>query len=127
MLAALTLRRAARTEWLVLTVVLTLLSAGLGAINGLGRPDNTLYDAAQGLLSRAAPDDIVIIAIDEASLAALGRWPWPRATHARLLERLAGAKPRAVGLDLILTEAEPQGDAALARWPPKDGRPAPKE
>ena len=115
MLAALTLRRAARTEWLVLTVVLTLLSAGLGAINGLGRPDDTLYDAAQGLLSRAAPDDIVIIAIDEASLAALGRWPWPRATHARLLERLAGAKPRAVGLDLILTEAEPQGDAALAR------------
>ena len=115
MLAALTLRRAARTEWLVLTVVLTLLSAGLGAINGLGRPDNTLYDAAQGLLSRAAPDDIVIIAIDEASLATLGRWPWPRATHARLLERLAGAKPRAVGLDLILTEAEPQGDAALAR------------
>ncbi len=114
--AAPSLRRAARAEWWALTVILAILCAALGALNGLGRPDATLYDAALVWSPRPAPTDIVIVAIDEPSLAALGRWPWPRAVHARLLERLAEARPLALGLDLVLAEPE-NGDAdgALAR------------
>lgn len=111
-----TLRRAARAEWWALTAILALLCALLGALNGLGRPDATLYDAALALSPRPAPADIVIIAIDEPSLAKLGRWPWPRAVHARLIDRLAEARPLAVGLDLVLAEPESgDGDSILAR------------
>ena len=31
---------------------------------------------------------IVIVAIDDESIAELGRWPWPRETHAALLTQL---------------------------------------
>jgi CHASE2 domain-containing sensor protein/signal transduction histidine kinase len=112
--------RATLRQWATLTLVLALLCGALGSLGGLGRPDQTLYDAAVGLTSHAPSGEVVIIAIDDASLAQVGRWPWPRAVHAALLERLAAAKPRAIGLDLILTEPEQAGspspgDAALAK------------
>jgi CHASE2 domain-containing sensor protein len=115
MLAAPALRRAARTEWWVLTGLLSLLCLLLGAMNGLGRPDDALYDLLLSKGSRAKPTDIVIVAIDDASLAGLGRWPWPRSVLAQGLDNLAGAAPRAVGIDLILSEPDPVNDASLAR------------
>ena len=102
----------------MLTVALTLLASALGEMSGLGRADQTLYDAAMERLSQPAPEDIVIIAIDEPSLARSGRWPWRRAVHATLIEKVAAAKPRAIGIDLILAEPDardPEGDRALAR------------
>ena len=109
------LRRAAAREWWVLTIALTLLAAALGWQNGLGRIDYTLYDATVSRLGRTPSGDIVIVAIDEASLEQIGRWPWTRAVHAALADRIAAAKPRAVAFDLILTEPEPAGgDTAFA-------------
>lgn len=111
-------RRAAMIEWLVLTLALAVLAGALGEIRGLGRADLTLYDAAMVRLGRAAPDDIVVIAIDEDSLRRIGRWPWRRAVHATLLDRLAAANVRAIAIDLILSEPDtrdPAGDQALAR------------
>ena len=102
--AAPVLRRAATLEWRTVTALLVILTALLAWQNGLGRADYTLYDAAINLNGRSAPPGIVIIAIDEASLAAIGRWPWPRAIHATLLEKLAATSPRAIGLDMILAE-----------------------
>lgn len=108
------LHRAARTEWRVLSALLAALALALGALGGLGRTDATLYDWLLDTWQRPPPADIVIVAIDEPSIAALGRWPWSRSVHARLLDRLVAAGPRAVGLDLILTEAEPAADPVLA-------------
>ena len=88
--------------------------AALGALNGLGRIDAVVADHLLAWTPRAAPRDIVVVGIDDASLAALGRWPWPRAVHARLLDVLTAAGPRAVGLDLMFSEPDPPGDAALA-------------
>ena len=110
------LRHAASREWWVLTALLGLLTAGLGWQNGLGRVDYTLYDAAIGLHARAPSPDIVIVAIDETSLGQIGRWPWTRAVHAALLDRIALAKPRAIALDLILVEPEAgAGDPLFAQ------------
>jgi CHASE2 domain-containing sensor protein len=89
-------------------------TALLGAFNGLGRLDAVVADRLLAWSGRPAPADVVIVGIDDASLATLGRWPWPRAVHARLLDRLSAASPRAVGLDLMLSEPDPAGDAALA-------------
>lgn len=60
--------------------------------------------------------DIVIVAIDEKSLAELGRWPWPRTLQARLVERIKEEGSRVIGLDLIYSEPESkESDARLAQ------------
>ncbi|NDP59043.1 MAG: CHASE2 domain-containing protein, partial [Oxalobacteraceae bacterium] len=103
-------------EWIALLLVMLLLAAGLGWQNGLGRIDLTLYDQLITASARPARDDIIIVAIDDYSLAELGRWPWPRELHAQLIDQLSLAQPRAIGLDVILSEPErpPRlGDAAL--------------
>lgn len=57
---------------------------------------------------------VVIVDIDEKSIAAVGAWPWPRAKQAELLEKLDQA---GVGLKMldILFEGRSSDDARLAR------------
>ena len=89
----------------------------LAALSGaLERWDNVIYDAAMRLRNSAAPDDIVIVAIDDRSLKQLGRWPWSRHLHAQLLERMTRAGVRGVGFDIMFAEASEQdgGDEHLA-------------
>jgi len=63
----------------------------------------------------APPPEIAIIAIDEASVARLGRFPWPRALMARGLERISAARPKAITLDVLYSEpTTPADDQALA-------------
>ena len=56
--------------------------------------------------ARPANDAITIVAIDEKSLAAVGRWPWSRRVQAQLLEAIAKAGAKSVGFDIILSEEE---------------------
>lgn len=117
--------RRGRAALAVLALVLVSGAAGLGWLNGLGRVDRLLMDTMLAWPTREVGDDLVIVAIDDHSLASLGRWPWPREVHARLLDRLAPLQPRAVGLDLILSEpdeAHPQADEALAAAMQRLGR-----
>jgi adenylate cyclase len=59
--------------------------------------------------------DIAIIAIDDKSIAELGRFPWTRLQYVRLLDRLAEVKPRAILFDVFFPESEsPEVDEALA-------------
>lgn len=68
------------------------------------------------------PDpDIVIVDIDERSLDQMaplaGRYPWPRAIFAELLEGMARQQPAAVVFDILFTDTDvmnPDGDAWLA-------------
>lgn len=82
----------------------------------LDRADTAIYDALMQLGQRPPMDDIVIVAIDNPSLQALGRWPWPRTLHADLLNTLAQAKPKAIAYDVLFVEpdADPKADVALA-------------
>ena len=48
--------------------------------------------------------DVVVLAIDDASIAALGRWPWPRALMARLIDRLSEADAAVIGFDIVQSE-----------------------
>ena len=93
-------------EWLLLLIAMLLLAAGLGWQNGLGRIDQTIYDHLVAASNRPARNDIIIIAIDDYSLSQLGRWPWPRALHAKLIDQLMRSRPRTIGLDIILSEPE---------------------
>lgn len=62
-----------------------------------------------------APDDIVIVAIDELSVKRFGRFPWPRSLMARALETVKAAQPKAIALDVLYVEPTVKAeDAALA-------------
>ena len=78
-----------------------LLAILLGYENGLGQADRFIYDNLVKATQRPAPPDVVIIAIDEFSIASLGRWPWQRRAHAQLLDILTEAKAKAVGMDTV--------------------------
>ncbi len=114
-------RRMALRDWLYLMLALAVLALALGWQNGLGRLDQTLYDKFVSSIEQPRRDDIILVAIDDFSLQQLGRWPWPRNLHAQLIDRLSLAKPRAVGLDVILVEAEGGAGAAAG---PVSGDPA---
>ncbi|HEU0188501.1 MAG TPA: adenylate/guanylate cyclase domain-containing protein [Gallionella sp.] len=52
--------------------------------------------------------DIAIVAIDEKSIAELGRFPWTRSQYVRLLERLSAADAKALLVDAFFSERETQ-------------------
>lgn len=75
----------------------------------------TLFDAYQKQLPReriSAP--ATIVGIDEASLKALGQWPWPRTRLASLIECIAAFQPAAIGIDIIMPEPDRMSPARLA-------------
>ena len=110
-------RRSLRNEWLMLFGLTVVAAALLGNSDSLSVSDRLVYDHLIGSLQRPAPDNIVIVTIDDKSVAELGRWPWKRGTHAQLLNVLSNGAPKAIGLDIILTEGDSvtaSGDHALA-------------
>lgn len=102
-------------QWLLCVVLVLGFAAWAYRGQVLQRMDLAIYDNVLQLNTRPAHPDIVIVAVDEQSLAALGSWPWSRDIHARLLDRLAEAQPRAVALDVIFAEPTGTADAALAQ------------
>ena len=63
-----------------------------------------------------APDDIAIVAIDEASIGQFGRFPWPRALAARAIDAIAAAQPKAIAVDVLYADpASETDDNTLAR------------
>lgn len=62
---------------------------------------------------RTPPDILLIAAIDEKSLAHLGRWPWGRDIMARLVDTLSEAGAKVIAWDVFFSEPEPN-DPLLA-------------
>ncbi len=60
---------------------------------------------------------VAIIAIDKKSLDQIGAWPWSRAVHAGLLERLSSAPPQVIAFDVLFLQPAPEdpGFAAAIR------------
>lgn len=82
--------------------VVTLIAYSLGLFDSW---QEKLFDR---LYTRQDPiQNIVIIAIDDESLAALGQWPWRRSVFADALEKLESA--RAVGIDISFSEPSRYG------------------
>jgi len=75
--------------------------------------DRKLLDFRYLVRGPLAPSShVVIVGIDEASLAEIGRWPWPRARLAQLIDRLHDAGVRAIGLDIVFDEPATSVDRA---------------
>lgn len=107
-----------RLEWSALATAIFALVLWLGGPGHFERFNAIVQDIATGLNQPQASPDIVIIAIDDASIAAIGRWPWRRALHAQLLEQLSHQPPLAIGMDILFNEEDldyPGDDLLLAR------------
>ena len=73
------------------------------------------YDMRLRALERTAPRYVTIAAIDEQSLAKLGRWPWSRTTFAQLIQRLDEAGAKVIAFDMFFSERESvRADAQFA-------------
>src|SRR5512143_2627563 len=97
-----------KADWFValLVALLFLLSANSDLIQSLERK---AYDWGVLASSRVPSDKIAIIAIDDQSIANLGRWPWPRAIQGQMLDILAQGHAKVVGNTVFFSE--PQVDA----------------
>jgi len=108
-----------------LRLPLALLAAAIALLwltGALDRLDDALGDTQlkQFAKSRAPPDDIVLVAIDQRSMEELneefGAWPWPRAIHGELIDGLAPFAPKALAFDVFFNEGDsfrPDSDAAF--------------
>jgi serine/threonine-protein kinase len=72
-------------------------------------------------------DAIVLLRIDDQSLADIGRWPWSRTTIAELIRRLQAAGAGTIALDLLLTEPEPGAIPLSALRPLQEALEAPPD
>ena len=84
------------------------------ATGTLRRLDALIYDSLRRLTPVPAAAGLILVDIDDDSLAQLGAWPWPRSLHAEALRRLRDAGARAIALDVLLAE-DSRGDDALER------------
>lgn len=109
--------RQRRLEWCFLALALLGLVAWFSNSSSLDRVNHLIQDAGLRLVYRSANPDIVIVAIDDRSIAAIGRWPWRRALHAELVSRVSAQDPQAIGVDILFSEEEldyPEDDILLA-------------
>ncbi|MCW5625447.1 MAG: adenylate/guanylate cyclase domain-containing protein [Burkholderiales bacterium] len=114
----------ARTRFLaaLVAVFLALVALECGWLHATEALSNRVTDAF--LRSRAeklqADPNVVIVAIDEASITAMadlaGRWPWPRSVHGELVAGIAAQKPKAIVFDVMFGEPDvfrPESDEAF--------------
>ncbi len=102
---------------LLVAAALGLLAALASQAQVFWKQDETLYDRWVRNWRYTPDPRLLVIAIDPPSLQELGPWPWPRATHAQLLDRLAEAGTERVAMDLMLAEPDREDaaqDAELA-------------
>lgn len=102
-------------EWALIGIFATSILVAALHWKGTASFDHLLYDQLTAAQRPAADGDILIVAIDDPSLLALGKWPWDRKLHARLISKIQEKQPRAIFFDILLSErSEPQADQSLA-------------
>ena len=94
-----------RSDWF-LGVVVTLLMVLAGHSDLLQSLERKAYDMGVQASSRNPSERIAVIAIDDQSIANLGRWPWSRDLHARMTDLLAGAPAKVIGNTVFFSEPQ---------------------
>jgi adenylate cyclase len=72
-----------------------------------------LYERSAPRVRTTAP--VVIVAVDETSLAKVGQWPWPRQILAQLIANIQRGGPAALGVDMIWPEPDKQSPEQWVR------------
>src|SRR5258708_5249378 len=100
-----------RLNFLLLVLVLVV-SLGF-PVTTLSQKLSDFYFRLRG--SQPPSSHVAMVLIDDTTLARYGRWPWKRQLLGQLVRAIAAEKPRAIGVDVLLSEPEDEpNDAALA-------------
>ena len=87
-------------DWFV-GLIITLMFLAFAEADWFASLDRKAYNlGAKFSSSKDAREDIVVVAIDDKSLQALGAWPWSRDVIADTTQLLTRAKPRVVGFTM---------------------------
>jgi serine/threonine-protein kinase len=100
-----------RTDWLVAIIVTVAVLVLHQVTDAVGTVERRFYDFASTSSGRQPSDRIAVIAIDDQSIANIGRWPWTRDVHAQLIDQLAAAKAKTIVYTTFFFE--PQTDRGL--------------
>jgi adenylate cyclase len=103
------LRHWPRIAVTLLPLIFALLHAvGILRLGVLDRLDNIIYDSRlMATMPKTLDDRIVIVDIDEKSLAEVGRWPWGRNKLSALTDELFERQKIALlGFDVVFAEAD---------------------
>jgi len=100
-----------RTDWFVAVLAVVAVLLLHQATDVFGTLERRFSDYASTSSGRQPSDRIAIIAIDDQSIANIGRWPWPRDVHAQLIDLLAAAKAKTIVHTVFFFE--PQTDRGL--------------
>jgi adenylate cyclase len=94
----------------------TLLLGISGAFNLRENIRELAFDQILPLLApRSAQSPVTVVDIDRESLARYGSWPWHRLALAELFRKIAQAKPRVIGIDILLSEPDRFSPSGLVR------------
>lgn len=105
-----------------LVLLLIAITAGYfsgGAVSE--RVRRAVFDSYQTLFPRTNADaPVMLVEIDDRSVARHGAWPWPRTQIARLVDGLREKGAATVVLAMLLRDEDPLSPARLARLVPED-------
>ncbi len=112
---SLKIRRASHAAWIIAIIIVSTMVA---TVFSWRAPGLNFYARDRLMQERGPippPNDIVIVAIDEASIARFGRFPWQRELTAHALDAISSAQPKAIALDILYSEPTTSADdTALA-------------
>ncbi len=98
------------------SVAIAILAAILLLVTGAtSRLEETARQIRDGWHDRTASGSVVIVEIDAKSLAAVGRWPWPRRLHGQLIDQLRRLGSDTIAFDVDFSaHSNPVDDALFA-------------
>lgn len=97
-----------------MAVLLTAVSLQLWQPYPIEFTRNLVFDQYNRWLPRHEQDSpVVFVDIDEASLARLGQFPWPRSVFADLVDKMTGYGSAAIAFDILFTEADRTAPAEI--------------
>jgi adenylate cyclase len=112
---------------LIAPVILLAAALSLAPLGALDRLREVVFDTFQRMSPRHYDADLPvrIVAIDDASLAKVGQWPWPRDVLATLTKHLADAGAAVIAFDVVFSEPDQSSPELLVqRLPPGPERSA---
>jgi eukaryotic-like serine/threonine-protein kinase len=101
-----------KKSWVMDTLVGISLSLAVAAAAFFRWPvtealESRLYDLRLQYSPKAPlSDQILFVAIDDASLESAGRWPWPRSYIGQMIQQIGAGRPKVIGVNIFFTEAD---------------------
>src|SRR5712691_11165421 len=95
-----------KTDWFLGAVVVLVVLVFNRSSDLIPSLEQKAYDLGVQSTSRLPSDKVAVIAIDDTSIANIGRWPWSREIHARMTDLLAGAKTKVIANTVFFSEPQ---------------------